>query len=250
MIVKHNWIDASLPKGNILEVAWGSGFEYIDLDLVMQQPTIDEQRFSTLEVRTTGCRISYDPLFSWTARGFVLDYDNPGKFEDGSISDGEIGTAEYHFLDDKISCEWVGTSPPVRTNPACKLVNPKKQRGLEVIKRAIRDATFRRRILERDNFTCVLSGEKMTELLDAAHLVEVRHGGGDERANGLTLRKDLHALLDTRLLIINDKGKVELKNGVSDYYVKLLTDKELQNPLLAEVSASLVARGNTTLALK
>lgn len=77
-----------------------------------------------------------------------------------------------------------------------------------VIKRrnAQQQADFRKRVLENCNYRCVVTGTKVLEVLEAAHLQDVCNGGKYATDNGIMLRKDLHALFDRGLLMINPEN--------------------------------------------
>jgi hypothetical protein len=63
--------------------------------------------------------------------------------------------------------------------------------------------TFRNNLLSRYSSTCVVSGSKVLDVLEAAHISpyrEARHNGVE---NGLILRSDLHTLFDLHLMGIN-----------------------------------------------
>ena len=62
-------------------------------------------------------------------------------------------------------------------------------------------AEFRERLMEAYGECCAISGCRVPEVLDAAHLRSWREGSGV--GDGILLRKDLHALLDAGLLTIS-----------------------------------------------
>lgn len=80
-------------------------------------------------------------------------------------------------------------------------------------------AAFRRKLFSAYNGRCVVSGCDVVRALDAAH----RHGrnwrkGHNSVADGFLLRKDLHALYDSKLLNITDSGFVELSDEIAEHY--------------------------------
>lgn len=80
-------------------------------------------------------------------------------------------------------------------------------------------AAFRRKLFSAYGGRCVVSGCNVVRALDAAH----RHGrewrkGHNNPEDGFLLRKDLHALYDSRLLRISDGGVIELADEVSEHY--------------------------------
>ncbi|MFW2543756.1 HNH endonuclease [Primorskyibacter sp. 2E107] len=64
-------------------------------------------------------------------------------------------------------------------------------------------AVFRARLMESCLATCVFSGNRVPEALEACHIRPVSEGGSDLKANGILLRRDLHRLFDLFLLSID-----------------------------------------------
>jgi len=60
---------------------------------------------------------------------------------------------------------------------------------------------------------CILTGERIPEVLEAAHIVPVRYHGSDEVGNGFCMRVDLHRLYDSGNLRIFPDGTLK-KTGV------------------------------------
>ncbi|WP_154284837.1 HNH endonuclease [Pseudomonas syringae] len=80
-------------------------------------------------------------------------------------------------------------------------------------------AAFRRKLFSAYRGRCVVSGCDVVRALDAAH----RHGrqwrkGHNNAEDGFLLRKDLHALYDSKLLRISDSGVIELSDEVLEHY--------------------------------
>jgi len=76
-----------------------------------------------------------------------------------------------------------------------------------------RQGAFRKAVLSAQGCKCVISGEIMGEVLEAAHIRPVKHKGGDEAANGLCLRVDLHRLYDAGHLRIRSNGQIVLSEA-------------------------------------
>ena len=53
---------------------------------------------------------------------------------------------------------------------------------------------------------CAMSGCDATEALEAAHIIPYSCRGTNDLSNGLSLRADLHTLLDLRLLAIDPES--------------------------------------------
>ena len=105
-----------------------------------------------------------------------------------------------------------------------------------------RQRRFRNDILECDRHRCVLTKEKTTQALEAAHLVPARYGENDLPFNGITLRADLHKLFDDRLFTFAQDGQVVItaaKSAMSPYYWHLLSDQRLPPRTLKRVRATL-----------
>jgi hypothetical protein len=73
---------------------------------------------------------------------------------------------------------------------------------------------FRRDVLRAANHTCLLTGETIKEVLEAAHIIPVKHKGSDTVDNGLCLRADLHNLFDAKHLRIAPDCRIVLSEIV------------------------------------
>lgn len=80
----------------------------------------------------------------------------------------------------------------------------------EVIQRAIKlrrgQQNFRKELLKKYNNTCVITGCKITYILEAAHINPYRGNQDNHTSNGLLLRADIHTLFDLNLLGINPEN--------------------------------------------
>jgi hypothetical protein len=74
-------------------------------------------------------------------------------------------------------------------------------------------AAFRERVGAACEWACVITGETVREVLDAAHLPGSSwRAGANAASDGVLLRADLHRLLDAGLLRI-DNGVVRVSIG-------------------------------------
>lgn len=73
---------------------------------------------------------------------------------------------------------------------------------------------FRREVLEAAHERCLLTNETTTDVLEAAHIIPVEHGGVDVVGNGFCLRMDVHRLLDKGRIRISPDGAVTLKRDL------------------------------------
>jgi len=71
------------------------------------------------------------------------------------------------------------------------------------ISRARRNPEFRKRVLAKYNYTCIVCGCKEETILEAAHVIGVAEGGDDSTENGICLCRNHHRLYDAGLLDIN-----------------------------------------------
>ena len=85
---------------------------------------------------------------------------------------------------------------------------------IEVLGRP-QQARFRAAVLRKAGFRCLLSGETMPEVLEAAHLVPVKHNGSDHVSNGICLRSDIHTLMDCGQLRLRSTGEVVISDRAS-----------------------------------
>ena len=67
---------------------------------------------------------------------------------------------------------------------------------------------FRNTVLKASAGRCLLTGEAITEILEAAHIIPVEHGGSDESDNGICLRKDIHGLFDAGHIRLKPTGEL------------------------------------------
>ena len=73
---------------------------------------------------------------------------------------------------------------------------------------------FRSSLLEERGFKCQVTGTKLVELLEAAHIVPHAKGANYNTSNGLLLRADIHTLYDLNLLSIDENLKIHLAPSI------------------------------------
>jgi len=78
---------------------------------------------------------------------------------------------------------------------------------------------FRKAILERCEGRCVITGTKLQQVLDAAHIIPYNGPGTNHVENGLMLRKDIHRLFDLGLIRIRGpKMEICLHKTIREHY--------------------------------
>lgn len=86
-----------------------------------------------------------------------------------------------------------GLVPPVKgDSPASKTVMAETERRMM-------QEVFRQRVGDRCGWTCVVSGNQVDKVLDAAHLPGRNWRQHNESTDGILLRADLHRLLDGKM---------------------------------------------------
>ncbi len=82
---------------------------------------------------------------------------------------------------------------------------------------------FKAAVLRAYSGRCLLTGEIIPEVLEAAHIIPVRYQGSDEVGNGICLRVDIHRLYDSGNLRITADGNIMKTRAVfaSPDYLRL-----------------------------
>jgi hypothetical protein len=218
----------------MMTVKWYSGTERLNMheiakaresympgaNVTIQTTELREEEF---------CEVLYEPTIApsrLSPGAFTLTYTTGGVWLDDTDelvpADGDHGTATYQKAIDKDgtttwSCSWESfDETPVRAAPTCTLADEVTSREYGVHTRAVRDTKFRKLILQ-DTPKCLITGETDTRVLDAAHILEVRHGGKDVIENGIVLRTDLHKLFDQHILQLDVNGNFKMEPLLASY---------------------------------
>jgi len=101
---------------------------------------------------------------------------------------------------------------------------------------------FRRKLLKAYGKVCAITGCKITELLEAAHISPYRGDHTNKVNNGLLLRADIHTLFDLGLLWINEHFTVQIAKSARRSPYAELHGVQLRRPAAAadKPSASLL----------
>ncbi len=75
-------------------------------------------------------------------------------------------------------------------------------------------AKFRKQVLKEFNNKCFLTGEKLSLVLQACHIIPVKHKGSDTIENGLCLRADLHILFDGKHIRFKPDGDIQYSEAI------------------------------------
>ncbi|WP_081922525.1 HNH endonuclease [Janthinobacterium sp. RA13] len=90
---------------------------------------------------------------------------------------------------------------------------------------------FRDSLLVAYSKSCAISGCKIVEILEAAHIKPHANKPNYSVTNGLLLRADLHTLFDLGLLAVDARLRVRLAPALLSSEYKNLEGKELRQPL-------------------
>jgi hypothetical protein len=219
-------------SGSILEVAWESGIERLDLPAILALVASGQPgEVETIELRKeNNSFVKYTPVLAkMDEGGFTLTYVDGGTWlsdgGEGGDAQGDLGTATYRQIAGAWHCSWTyRTKSTVSVAPKCTLLGPDEEsvRLFKAYRRAIRDSAFRNTIFG-DNPKCAITGETCRTVLEAAHILNVRDRGSDRLDNGIVLRRDLHALFDANLLRLDGDGVFSIDPGLATY-AKILTE--------------------------
>ncbi|MBX5165699.1 MULTISPECIES: HNH endonuclease [unclassified Rhizobium] len=75
-------------------------------------------------------------------------------------------------------------------------------------------AKFRATVLDAYGGKCLVTGEELSQVLEAAHIVPVTNGGADSSDNSFCLRVDIHRLYDGQHIRILSNGDLALTDRV------------------------------------
>jgi hypothetical protein len=124
-------------------------------------------------------------------------------------SDGIL--REFNVVDDagerdRCYAKWSNEQPEVEPAPA----PPSFVERFAKVKVRLQQSAFRIAVYEACGGRCVISGCDVPEALEAAHLLgRSWEAGQNSAADGILLRRDLHALYDRGVLVLHGDGRIE-----------------------------------------
>lgn len=129
----------------------------------------------------------------------------------------------------------VPESPELDGAVVCK-VHLEKQASIKVQRAKVRTNQSRfKKSLERWGSCCVITGETLTALLDAAHIHDVEDGGSDEPENGVLMRADVHRLFDGGYFAIGKDGRLALLKHMPSEYADQLKGRVIDPETIARI---------------
>lgn len=129
----------------------------------------------------------------------------------------------------------------IETEPENEEAGPPDVVQLKAIKIRRGQGKFRESLLEAYGRTCAISGCKIVELLEAAHIQPHAKRPNYSVTNGLLLRADLHTLFDLGMLAVDAQLRVEVAPALLSSEYKNLEGKKLRHPLLPSEMPNKVA---------
>ncbi len=90
---------------------------------------------------------------------------------------------------------------------------------------------FRRQVMAAASTACFLTGTKVVNVLEAAHVRPVAVNGSDDVSNGLCVRSDIHALFDANRIRVRPDGRMFYTAELRDdpYYGTLARSVTIPN---------------------
>ncbi len=110
------------------------------------------------------------------------------------------------------------------------LINEPRENKPTVTNSRERQSEFKGRILKAYHSRCCISGETISELLEAAHVQEYRNTSSNHVQNGLLLRIDIHRLYDNHLLFIDSNYIIHVSNLVTSQQYRQLHGQTITLP--------------------
>lgn len=134
--------------------------------------------------------------------------------------------------------EGVNSSDAIHPEPSDSSPAADDQRRLASILTRRGQSKFRESLLAAYNRQCAVTGTRIVELLEAAHIIPHAEQSDYATSNGLLLRADIHTLYDLQLLSIDEHFRIHLSKSIltSDYLqfegrtLRVLPDRIVEQP--------------------
>jgi putative restriction endonuclease len=108
---------------------------------------------------------------------------------------------------------------------------------LQTIKLRRGQQNFRRELLKKFDFRCVITGCEVVDILEAAHIKPYRGKNDNHIQNGLILRADIHTLFDLNLIAINPYSyDIEVSNDIIESEYFIYNKKKLLQEIVESIS--------------
>jgi len=231
-----------------ITIPWIYSDEYIKLDFTRIQtaPSI----IQTIDVtRSSGEVRALNVESKWSKQGSVykltLTYrreNNPDLSETDFDSLWGVATIDIDPKKHTGNANWEGYDTTywdgdVQWNQIDEqIVGDRKRERISRIQR--QQSQLRQALLLIDK-ECAISREKLSIVLDAAHIIAAAEGGREVVENAILLRADLHRLLDAGLICIDTSGTVNIDSTLSDKYVYHFHGTKIPESILDRINNAL-----------
>jgi len=147
--------------------------------------------------------------------GFCRAVQGESKSQTKYFADGLAGAALTELLTLPVEAAQApsDTAESIRVSGAAAFIE--RQRAMREVLLRPKQAVFRREVLSAYRGTCLLTGERIPETLEAAHIVPVSYRGNDQANNGICLRSDIHSLFDSGHISLHPTGRLSVSKAVS-----------------------------------
>jgi hypothetical protein len=196
-----------------LQIQWDSAIEYIRIspgsstarNIRTEEDWLDGSALKVYNPRVVSRAIEIDGSERIVLEYLAEDHDEPRG------SRVIWGKSNITIASDRSSATVVWVSSPVRSDDGqapCLVINeltPTEAQREEISRIKRSQAKFKAELLRRES-QCAASGEKLSAVLEAAHIQDVEHLGPSIPENGILLRSDLHKLFDDGYFSIAEDG--------------------------------------------
>jgi hypothetical protein len=100
----------------------------------------------------------------------------------------------------------------IRNTPS--ILDSERNKILTEVLARPQQAKFRKQVLKKYNSTCLITGEQLSPVLQACHIIPVKDKGSDDISNSLCLRADIHILFDLGHIRIKPEGYLKFSEAV------------------------------------
>lgn len=116
------------------------------------------------------------------------------------------------------------------------------ERTLIAIKTRRGQTRFRKALLSIHESTCLVTGSKVQDVLEAAHIFPHGKETNYQVLNGLLLRSDIHTLFDLNLIKLDENTKITIDVSLLGTEYEIYNGKVLLSPVPEEMQSNLKKR--------
>ncbi len=212
-----------LPNQNLISKDYFVIADETKLDYFRTNLSLDSNAVREIEIYTSLGTITHCE-FSQTS--FQQDFRTPKRISEKSAADFRrlLGIDIYKSEEfDEIA------------NSVFPANEPSEKRVLREILARRGQPKFRNGLIEAYDGSCCITGCKVVELLEAAHINPHSNGGDYSLTNGVLLRSDIHTLFDQNLLAIDEYNRIRLSKILMDSEYKKYNMEQIQMPHLGSI---------------